>query len=554
MFFFLGLLKTIIGLRCTNKIISTQVILYLISIPSFCNQPQNSNDNIYRIGSITILRNEIFSENDSININWITETTNWVHSLTNEKTISTRLLFQEGDVYNQSIIDETGRMLRAMGILGEISIIPDTISNNIINITIITNDKWTLGINTTFKRDGGITTYNIKLKEENFLGNAQSISFDHNYSSDRSKPYGIEAIFREPHLLSTWWNMILQYKSNEYLDVKTFLLERPLFSDTITWSLGMYCDSGRNRLRIFKEGAKTQEFDLKQENQSIWYTLRPNIFNKASVGFNYIRKRTETDSKYLKPVDNLDLANLSFNVVNRTYYTTTYIENFGRTEDISLGYRYSINFGKNFKMNNSSKADYYYQVSWQQALHTPFNWYLSYGIDISSYLINGRHTDAVLNCNLTQYLKISERNLLVLRSITMLGYNWSDGSQVILGSQTGLRGYPAYAFSGNRKLLFNIEHRFFSDLKFLIFRLGSVLFFDSGLVWNENDTFANQRFHSSAGFGLRIENIKQSGSGILRIDFAYNFDQNRFVQVIFSSNHLFSVIQQIQNSSSILGF
>jgi hypothetical protein len=102
-----------------------------------------------------------------------------------------------------------------------------------------------------------------------------------------------------------------------------------------------------------------------------------------------------------------------------------------------------------------------------------------------------------------------------------------------------------------RSYFFNIEHRFFSDLEFLIFRLGSVFFFDTGMVWTQKDVFIKQRFHSSIGFGFRIENIKQSGSGILRIDFAFNLDQNRFAQVIFSSDHLFRAFQNIQHEPPI---
>jgi hypothetical protein len=68
-------------------------------------------------------------------------------------------------------------------------------------------------------------------------------------------------------------------------------------------------------------------------------------------------------------------------------------------------------------------------------------------------------------------------------------------------------------------------------------------------MWMEEERFEQQRFHSSAGFGLRIENTKQSGSGIIRIDFAFNFDEKRFAQIIFSSDHLFRAFQNIENTS-----
>jgi outer membrane protein assembly factor BamA len=374
--------------------------------------------------------------------------------LTRENTIRSRLLFKEGDVYKQSVIDETGRILRGMGIIGDIEIICDTLANNFIDITVITNDKWTLGFNTSFKQDGGITNFSIKLKENNLLGNAQSISLGYNYSSDRINPWGFEGIFRDPYFFSTWWDMKLQYKKNEHLDIRTFLLERPYYSDSVNWSLGMYFDLGMNRSRIFENGVLNYQYDIKQENQSIWYALRPNIFNKTSVGIGYFRTRTDAEFKYLKPYDNKDLVIIYFDFLNRDYYTTSFIENFGRIEDIPKGNYYNLSIGKNLNFTKSSLVDYYYRISWLNAFRSFINWYVSYRLDVSGYLVNGKHKDILINCNFLQHQKISERNLLVLRSIALLGYNWSYGNQMILGSQEGLRGYPAYAFSGNQKLLF----------------------------------------------------------------------------------------------------
>jgi hypothetical protein len=61
-----------------------------------------------------------------------------------------------------------------------------------------------------------------------------------------------------------------------------------------------------------------------------------------------------------------------------------------------------------------------------------------------------------------------------------------------------------------------------------------------GTVWNNSQDFSTLRLHSSVGIGLRIENIKQQGPGVIRIDVAYNFDKKRINGIVISSKVLFS--------------
>ncbi|RPH35516.1 hypothetical protein EHM92_06055, partial [bacterium] len=102
-------------------------------------------------------------------------------------------------------------------------------------------------------------------------------------------------------------------------------------------------------------------------------------------------------------------------------------------------------------------------------------------------------------------------------------------------------GYRNYEFFGQRMLLINLEHRMLSVMRVWFVRLGGALFFDSGAVWNQEDRLSRQRFHSSAGLGLRV-NV---GAGVLRLDAAYNFDR-KSVGIGFSANQLFRVFAPME--------
>ncbi len=116
---------------------------------------------------------------------------------------------------------------------------------------------------------------------------------------------------------------------------------------------------------------------------------------------------------------------------------------------------------------------------------------------------------------------------------------------------TGLCGYDAYRFSGQRLLLFNLEDRIFPDIKFWIFRFSGVLFFDSGIMWGENQPIKNQKLHSSFGFGLRISNTKQQGSGIIRIDFPFNLDKRKIAEIIITTDQLFNAFSEITHIAPV---
>lgn len=94
-------------------------------------------------------------------------------------------------------------------------------------------------------------------------------------------------------------------------------------------------------------------------------------------------------------------------------------------------------------------------------------------------------------------------------------------------------------------MVINLEHRMFSLFKLWFLKLGASFFFDSGMVWNQGEGFYGHPFHSAVGVGLQIESGKNLGSGIFRVDVAYNMDQRR-VALVLSSDHLFRAFSNIE--------
>ena len=497
----------------------------------------------YRVGAITIDRKEIFETADST-LRFVGSVANSLHVLTKEDLIRNELLFHEGDPYDQKLVDETERHLRSLGVIGDVSLTSDTTDAATVNVHIQTHDKLSLGANTSYKQDGGIRTFNLSLKEDNFLGNAQGLSLGYGYVSDRKNPHGLEVIFTDPHVFSSWWNTRLQYKNSDELAIKTISISRPFYEENATIAGGIYAEFGRSRFRKYLNGMIVNESVSSEQGQQIWGAFSNGAIVHKEIGFALIRRRADAPGEPLRPFDNLDLLNLLFSFMQREFSKRSYVENFGRVEDVPTGYIGTVMVGRNFHFTRKSGVDYFFRLGWLHAFEIGPTYHFGYSSSLYSYTDGRELTETTLRAAILQYVKPFERHAVVARALTAIGNHWSSNSQITLGSQSGLRGYPAYRFSGSRMLLFNFEHRYFPDLEVWIFRVGGAAFFDSGIVWNEDEPASSQHFHSSVGCGLRIENTKQSGSGIVRLDFAYNLDI-RAVEVILSSDQLFKAFSDI---------
>jgi outer membrane translocation and assembly module TamA len=101
-------------------------------------------------------------------------------------------------------------------------------------------------------------------------------------------------------------------------------------------------------------------------------------------------------------------------------------------------------------------------------------------------------------------------------------------SQLVLGGDTGLRGYPRNYQTGDRRLLLNVEERVYTDwYPFRLFRVGGAVFYDWGRAWSgPAESPSSARWLSDVGFGLRILSARSSFGNVLHVDFAFPLNRD----------------------------
>ena len=114
------------------------------------------------------------------------------------------------------------------------------------------------------------------------------------------------------------------------------------------------------------------------------------------------------------------------------------------------------------------------------------------------------------------------RQTLAARISTQMQFGLEGEQQVLLGGNSGLRGYAPRQFSGTKRIRLNLESRtVFWEHPLVV--IGSAVFADVGYIWT-GDTSNIGIPRRSVGLGLRLGLPRLSGSRVYRADLAYPLD------------------------------
>jgi hemolysin activation/secretion protein len=107
-----------------------------------------------------------------------------------------------------------------------------------------------------------------------------------------------------------------------------------------------------------------------------------------------------------------------------------------------------------------------------------------------------------------------------------VGENLDAEQQILLGGDSGLRGYPLRYQSGEGRWLFTAEQRFFTNwYPFQLFNVGAAVFYDMGATWGRDPLGTpSQGLLRDVGFGLRLGNSRSALGNVLHLDVAFPLD------------------------------
>jgi len=495
-----------------------RILLLLFIVFIYNKLSGQSIDDRYTINEIEILTNNVFDD-DSKGYHRLM---NKFHIVTKDQVIERELLFKKSDTLDIELIEESLRKLRRLHFIQTVEIEIDTMNADSVNINVITKDHWSLVPNFIIEAGGGLIGVGASVEESNFLGLGKNLYIEAYNESDIGTTWTLS--YYDPQVFGSTIRSYIEYNTGPLIQEFTMKAYQPFYSSDSKFTYGLRYEYKDEKQRLFYEG---EEFSRINYNKTGIYSFGGYAFGKRYRKKKiYLMYRYE-DKKYsdlgeqtttpLPDDEIVSATTIGFEIESEKFSTNTKIDNFRQIEDFTLGYSTYFSIGK---------AGFPVPVGVQR-----FEFYFSHSHGFmfagDQYLFLDISYDNQVDRNTIYSTDNQYYNRLFNWSTLAINFEFEYASvleesrQFILGGASGLRGYEAREFTGDKLMLLNIENRFFTDLELLTIQLGFVGFVDIGNVWNRGKDIDLSQLNYSAGFGLRLGYTKITDAPVVRIDIGW---------------------------------
>ena len=486
------------------------------------------------IKNITITNLNVFNLDIDAEDKSLYRLLNQIHINTKKDVIRNQLLFELGDIYSKRIADETERLLRSNRYLTSADVFVENRLDGGVNLNVKTLDSWTLNPGFSFGRGGGHNRTSLSLREHNLLGSGARIGLRYKSDIDRdSTTFQIS----DNNFMGTRLSYDLDYGNNS--DGQNYLarLSSPFYSLDTKHSYG---------LKIENQSSIESLFDLGEvKNQYRYRAKRLDIFNAFSSGlkddrvkrYSYgvaLEDHTYSMEATAKPfLEELSSSTrrhiypyIGIEILEDSFIEEKNLDNIGLIEDRHIGSRFHAKLGYASSKIDASSDAWYFRAGYSNSLVFDQNRTLMFTSLLESIIEETKENNIKLSMNARYDIRHTSKRLLHLELDIITAQNLNANELIYLGGDNKLRGYPARYQTGDKRIVFTIEQRYFTDwYPFRIARIGGAVFMDIGKTWEHEQLNSSQMgWLKSIGFGLRIANSRSEIGRVLHIDIAYPID------------------------------
>jgi hypothetical protein len=392
---------------------------------------------------------------------------------------------------------------------------------------------------------GGENSTTFELEDTNFLGTGKEVTLSRIATLDRTSNL---FRFRDPNLLGKRWRLTLSYAENSDGGRERFELERPFYSLDTRWTAGLRALHDDRVERLFKSGKPTDGFRHEHKFVEVFGGFSPGLVDgvarRLQVGFTMSEDdftRARNVPRGLVPADRtLAYPWVSYESIENRYVVERDFDRIDRSEDVHLGRRWSALLGYSAESLGGLGNQWIAQTAGsaafrpgpRQMLRTNFGASTRWGDEGAENLVAGGR--------IRYYARnFGGRHLFYAALGADLAYRLDDEDQLLLGGDSGLRGYPVRYQAGDRRLLLTVEQRFFTGLElFHLVHLGGAVFFDAGHAWfvsshgnpGARSRAAEETVLKDVGLGLRLGSSRSSRGAVVHLDVAFPLDRIRGIE------------------------
>jgi hypothetical protein len=486
------------------------------------------------IGEILIEANDIFDLDDPEENNWAFRTANRLHIVTKPRVIRNLILFKPGDPYRARVLEESERILRSQRYLYDASIEPIRYENGRVDVRVRTRDVWTLTPGLGYSRAGGEDEFRIGIEDSNVLGYGKEITIRWDKRIDRTQ---VLYRYRDPAVLGSRITLEAQYADNSDGFGRLFSIARPFYAQDVRWAASAVVFDDESVVSLYDRGEIFASFQ-----QSVRYletsggigrrTLSGRVL-RGSLGYTFEEKRFTADPgggtpppEGVPPDRTLAYPWVGFETFRDRFVEVRNLDRIMRTEDLYVGNLLRAELGISAEpFGAEGPTRLVYEGLWRGGRVRDGRDYLLARFGISGRYGAGVTENLLAGGALRAFFRQEARWAFVAEISADVSRNLDPERQLVLGGDTGLRGYPIRYARGDRRWLVTLEQRFYSDWELLkLVHVGAAVFLDVGRAWFEDGEPDDLGILKDVGIGLRLSSSRSSQGGMVHVDFAVPLD------------------------------
>lgn len=505
-------------------------ILLLAGVSAAANVPDDQQLVVQGavIGHIRIDNQDVFDLDRDDENNALYRLANRWHYRTRKHLIADTLLFHTGEAYDPRLLEESARLLRSMRYLGDAKIEPVAYGDGKVDIEVTTRDVWSLNPGVSFGRKGGENDYGFELEELNLLG--LGIELDLDYTSDVDRD-GYFLGLTDRHAFGAHRRLEAGYGNFSDGTQWRFGYSQPFYALDVRHAWGLSSSQTETVDDVYQRGHVVDEYMHRDRQAEVFYGystgLRDGWVTRWTGGLSmnqqvFNSSDARTNLSPLPAGRDLRAVWVGFEAIQDDFRIWENRNQIGRTEDVLLGTHLSMRVGRALEALGGDRNSWLYSASFSRGFPLSKEKTLQVSADLDGRYEQGEVADLLLNTNLRYFHPLSERNLVFGK----LSYSWGDNlsfdRRLLLGGDSGLRGFPLRYQAGDRRVLATVEQRYFTDwYPFRLFRVGFAAFADVGRTWGDDGLGTpNPGWLKDVGVGLRLGNTRSALGNVIHIDLA----------------------------------
>ena len=487
-----------------------------------------------RIGAVTIRVQNIFDTADPRERYWFYKAANQLHIKTREQTIRGQILFRSGDEYHARVLAESERLLRTRIYLFDAWILPIAYDDesNTVDVAVTVRDVWTLSPSLSFGRAGGVNGSTFGVQEENLLGTGTNVLLERARTVDRTTT---ALQVNSESMFDTRVRAGLTYSDNSDGKARAFYVEQPFYALDVRHAYGISAGGTTQTESRYDLGEIVDQYNAKLRTAQAYYGWSPGYVDgwtrRGYAGLRYEQASFSPDPLTTRPAAvlpqdrRLQYPWFAYEMRQDDFEKARNKNQIGRTEDFYLGRLLYVELGR------ASKAFGADREAWLPKLNAAAGWDLTARQQVfltangSARIEHGEVTNGLLTANARYYARQTEQALFYAATTVTQTKRLDGDAQVLLGGDTGLRGYPLRFQTGTGSTLATVEERFYTRwYPWRILRVGGAVFADVGRTWGQGIGSPPLGTLKDIGVGLRLGNSRSGFGNVLHIDLSRALD------------------------------